>query len=330
MSGPVGPGADQLTWRPPTGEDLGAWAALLARAEAVDRVGEVLDIDDLAQELAVGWAAPDRDARLGWAVDGSLVAFGWAQCDPGARGDLRVFLWGEVDPAWRRRGVGTALLTWLAARGAATARAVDATRPAWLELRVDAANAARTAFADAHGHRPRRSFHTMTRDLRAPLPPRPTLPEGYQLGAWSPARDDDVRGVHTAAFADHWGSSVPTPDDWRVRLSGTPAFRPAWSRLVLAAGDVVAYQLAHEWPADAARKGWTEAWIGQLGTHRDHRGRGLGTLLLVDALHTFAAAGLQRAALDVDMENPTGALGLYERQGFTTWRTFVIHARPVV
>jgi mycothiol synthase len=35
------------------------------------------------------------------------------------------------------------------------------------------------------------------------------------------------------------------------------------------------------------------------------------------------------AALGVDAENPTGALGLYERLGFRPVRTFVTYRKPV-
>ena len=59
-----------------------------------------------------------------------------------------------------------------------------------------------------------------------------------------------------------------------------------------------------------------EAWIGQLGTRAAWRRRGLASLLLATALTAFRDAGYERAALDVDSENATGALGLYERLGF--------------
>jgi ribosomal protein S18 acetylase RimI-like enzyme len=38
--------------------------------------------------------------------------------------------------------------------------------------------------------------------------------------------------------------------------------------------------------------------------------------MLTQALALFRAEGLERAALDVDTQNPTGALRLYEKHGF--------------
>ena len=37
-------------------------------------------------------------------------------------------------------------------------------------------------------------------------------------------------------------------------------------------------------------------------------------------MQRYREEGFDRAALDVDSENPTGALGVYERVGFTTQR----------
>ena len=62
---------------------------------------------------------------------------------------------------------------------------------------------------------------------------------------------------------------------------------------------------------------------------RPWRGRGLATALLVRGMIAFRAAGMDAASLGVDTENPTGAVGLYERVGFTVNRRFVRLRRVV-
>jgi ribosomal protein S18 acetylase RimI-like enzyme len=47
-------------------------------------------------------------------------------------------------------------------------------------------------------------------------------------------------------------------------------------------------------------------------------------------MEAFAAAGLEAATLGVDAENPTGALGIYERVGFRPIRRSVRLQRPFV
>ncbi|MEO1614395.1 MAG: GNAT family N-acetyltransferase [Planctomycetota bacterium] len=55
--------------------------------------------------------------------------------------------------------------------------------------------------------------------------------------------------------------------------------------------------------------------IQNLGIDPDHRGRGLGSVLVSKAAGGFRAAGLSRMHLEVTTEN-TGAVRLYERLGF--------------
>ncbi len=60
--------------------------------------------------------------------------------------------------------------------------------------------------------------------------------------------------------------------------------------------------------------------IQNLGVTPRHRGRGIGTRLLYEALCGFWRAGLKQAYLEVTVQN-TGALRLYERFGFRAVRT---------
>ena len=50
---------------------------------------------------------------------------------------------------------------------------------------------------------------------------------------------------------------------------------------------------------------------------------------MASALRRFREEGYERAALDVDSGNPTGALGLYERAGFGVTRRSVTWSKPV-
>jgi RimJ/RimL family protein N-acetyltransferase len=60
--------------------------------------------------------------------------------------------------------------------------------------------------------------------------------------------------------------------------------------------------------------------IQNLGVTPEHRGRRLGTCLLIKALEGFQQAGLRRAFLEVTAQN-AGAIRLYQRMGFTKART---------
>ena len=67
---------------------------------------------------------------------------------------------------------------------------------------------------------------------------------------------------------------------------------------------------------DWAAAGYTSSYIDLVGVAREYRGRGVAATLLAAVVSASARAGLERAVLDVDSDNPTGALGLYKRLGF--------------
>ena len=108
---------------------------------------------------------------------------------------------------------------------------------------------------------------------------------------------------------------------WSQWVADSRNFRPALS-LLLRDGDgsVAAYLQTSEFDATLAASGIREAYVAKVGTLPAHRRRGLAGVLLQHALLLYRQEGFDRAALDVDSENPSGALGIYERAGFRTHR----------
>ena len=70
--------------------------------------------------------------------------------------------------------------------------------------------------------------------------------------------------------------------------------------------------------------------MGELGVLAPWRGRGIATALLGRAFATFASRGLPRVMLNVDSENSTGAVRLYERVGMRTARAWDVYEKRVV
>ncbi len=62
-----------------------------------------------------------------------------------------------------------------------------------------------------------------------------------------------------------------------------------------------------------------EGWgaVQNLGIDPEHRGKGLGSILLTRAIDGFRSVGLRRMHLEVTTDN-TAAIRLYERMGFKT------------
>ncbi len=154
-------------------------------------------------------------------------------------------------------------------------------------------------------------------DPSTSAPPR--LPDGYTLSTWERADHRELREAHNLAFVGHPGFSPWSEEMWTQWVSGTRNFRPALSFLARDRdGGVAAYVQTCEYDAVLQATGLREAYVAKVGTLEEHRRRGLADALLRIALQRFRDAGFDRSMLDVDSENPTGALGVYERVGFRT------------
>lgn len=320
--------ADQLTWRPMTMGDVPRLVPLLAAIEAVDRTGENYDADDLVEELSDDLLDLPRDTRVAVTPAGEIVCLGVVRTSRSVRDVHRVFLEGGVHPAHRGLGLGRYLLGWQEQRGAAAHRERHPQVRGELQLSPYEHVTGHCRLADRAGYAPVRWWNTMVRSSAA-APAAVPVPAGLTLRGY---RDDDsdlVRRAHNAAFGEHWGSTEREPDEWRRWFTGSRAFRPDLSFVLLDGAEVVAYLLAYFYAADSAATGIREVWIGQVGTARGWRGRGAARALFSRALAEFADAGFDRAVLGVDTENVTGALRLYESLGFTVENRRVSYVKPI-
>ena len=81
--------------------------------------------------------------------------------------------------------------------------------------------------------------------------------------------------------------------------------------------------------ADTAANGYEQVELGQIGVLPAARGRGLAKATISATLRAAAEHGCRTAELQVDSENVTGALGLYEGLGFTRRRTQISWSLPL-
>lgn len=156
-------------------------------------------------------------------------------------------------------------------------------------------------------------------DLRLSLPSARPVPAGYEL---VPFRQDLLREHANAkyeSFREELDSNVfPCLGrrDGCLRLMREIASRAAFV-------PEATWLLQHREPGGRTTSVGTvqglqsEGWgaIQNLGIHRDHRGRGLGSILLMKAAAGFWNVGLTKIHLEVTTEN-TAAIRLYERLGF--------------
>lgn len=166
------------------------------------------------------------------------------------------------------------------------------------------------AIAEARGYRPWRSSFTMEIEL-AGRPPEPPLPAGLAVRTYEPRDEQVLIDLLNAAFGDDpfWHDiSRPNFREFYLRARG---FDPSLWLLAWAGDDLAGTALAYPERGGESALGW----VGTLGVGGEWRRQGLGGALLRRAFGVLYDRGLTRVGLGVDAENPTGALGLYERAG---------------
>jgi mycothiol synthase len=317
-----------ISLRPLARSDIPAWVDLLAAIENVDRTGEHYAAADLAEEMANPEVEVGKDFVGAFDAGGWLLGYYSILPRGAADGHYTFHVQGSVLPARRGQGIGTLLVTGMVARAA---QACDERRPDLPARLVAAGLSSDGAQADllaSVGMRGERWTFLMRTALDATPPARP-LPAGYRLRAYDGSMTDAFRRAHNEAFLDHPNFTPWSEALWQQSVTESRSFRPDLCFVVSADGsdEIVAYVQTAEFEADLAATGRREACVGKVGTLRGHRGRGLATALLGQALQAYREAGYDDASLAVDSENPTGALAVYRRVGFAVesrWTNYLM------
>ncbi|MGY0234994.1 mycothiol synthase [Longispora urticae] len=212
-----------------------------------------------------------------------------------------------VHPQHRRRGHGRRLVD------AVVAIAEEADPRGRLRLWAHGDHPSASALAIRLGFARHRSLWQMRRSLFAPIE-APRLPEGVELRAFEPGRDEDAwLRVNARAFAHHPEQGKLTRADLDLRMA-EPWFSPAGFLLAVRSGELLAYH-------------WTKVHtdgkepIGEVyvvGVDPDAQGLGLGRAVTVAGLRHLRDLGLSQTMLYVDEDNPN-AVKLYEKLGFSRW-----------
>lgn len=316
-----------INWRPFERDDLPAIAEFYAEVEAFDRKAERTSLSGLQEFWDSPRSVPSEDTLAGYDSDGRVMAIAWSGCNRSVTERRSVFLGGAVRPDRRGEGIGHAVLAWDIAHGRAWDRATrePGFGPLLLRLWCPVDQADVRDLADRAGLHVERHFFEMSRPLTDV--PESVTPDGIRITGWDPDRTDEVLQVVNAAFRDHWGYADASAEMWADNLAAS-SFRSKWSCLAIDEETDrivgVAFNCAYEqdWSEDH-RGGCTD----KLVVLREYRGRGIAHALLIESMRRFAAASMDAAALGVDAENPSGALGLYESLGYVNTASTCVHQR---
>lgn len=310
--------------------DVSAVRALAARAADTDGV------EAISEAFRLALTSPRASVTHFLAYAGQSGPVGYAARDAAGSSEL------VVDPAFRRRGVGRALLRAVLDGGQQpdllpdrATRAVDDDAPrgnqsgVWAHGDLPAAR----ALAASEGLVPTRELHVMERAVRDGDEVDPALPPGFSVRAFEPGRDEQAwLDVNRLAFASHPEQGSLTLEDLRDRMD-QDWFDPSGFLLVedtTVTQDGGAHPLAaFHWTKrepdveGAGRRG--EVYV--VGVHPAYQGRGLAGPLTALGIAHLARQGVDRIELYVDGDN-TRALATYRRAGFEDAVLHVVHGRP--
>lgn len=303
------PGGYRL--RRPSAGELAVIDRLAAVCDAAVGAAPTLN-EDLIRQL---WARPrfalESDA---WIVEHERAVVAYAQVwDEDAE---RLAAFGLVHPDHTGLGIGSSLTALIERRAAQKARG---------EARLLCAatpqdDAAARLLAD-RGYTWARRFWRMEVDLdRAPEAADP--PPGIRLRPLDPARDLPVaHRILEQAFQDNWEHTTTSYQEFLDQNVHQDDFDPTLWIVAEDGHDAVGML--------NARALSDRGWVGELGVLRSHRGRGIASAMLRAAFAEFRRRGLPRASLNVDSDNPTGAVSLYERMGMAIASSYDLWGRTV-
>jgi mycothiol synthase len=315
-----------LRLRPYAGEADLADIVRIKNAEAeADGLHYRTNVDEMAAELRYPSASfqPDRDITIA-ELEGRVVGLATREVVDTTDGLREHRNDGEVDPAFRRRGIGGALLAENLRRHRELAATDVTTRRRIFGSWTWEHQAGDIGVLEAAGFAPVRWFFDMVRPNLDAIPDIP-LPGDFELRPIDRSGARQVWDADVEAFQDHWGGFDGSDAHLQRWLDNPNTDLSLW--LIAFDGDEVAGGVLNAIdPEQNAALGFQRGWLGSVFTRRPWRRRGLATVLIARSLALLRERGMTSAALGVDGDNPSGAFGLYERQGFevdaraTAWR----------
>ena len=258
---------------------------------------------------------------------GEPIAYKSLRAVPEADGAIRYAHHGFILPEWKRRGIGRAMIRH--SEDVLRARAANdpADAPKFFQTFLQSVQTELAHLLEQEGYVPTRYFYEMLHPNLKEIA-HYELPSGIEV---RPAQPEHYRAIWDAmleAFQEHWGEEDHTEEDYQRWLK-RPHFDPTLWHVAWDGDRVVSMVINQIDTTDNAhynrRRGFTE----EIATLKEYRGRGIAQALIARGLRQFAERGMNEAALDVDAENATGALRLYEKLGYQPIKTFIAYRKSL-
>jgi mycothiol synthase len=261
------------------------------------------DPESTVEDLYDDWSTPGFDMeRDSWVILRDDEVVGYVVIARRLPPDISV-AYGGVRPSHHGKGLGTFLIESVEQRAGEIAGG-----PAIVRQWIDAKDEVALSIVKARGYSFVRRFWRMDAPLDAEVAAVPD-PDGITIRSFEKGRDErTAHEVLETAFTEHWGYTPKTYEESAVGRWDAEWFRPDLSLVAEAnGGEMVAVSI------NGPR--FDDGYVEDIGVLPDWRGRGIAEALLRRSFALFKEVGFKRASLNVDSDNSTGAMRLYERVG---------------
>lgn len=294
-----------------------ARAANTEDARAVTDLIVACDIEEFGrpgygiEDLLTMWRRKNfnlaTDSHLVLASDGTVAGY----MDMFDRGDVAQLNNNScVHPTHKNHGIEE----WMLERAEEWARERVKDRPIVIRHVLNANAPARVERMRRWGYQAVRQAWILHIDLDKP-PGTPQVPEGIVVRSFERGRDErDAWMCIQEAFRDLWEHKDVPYDEWASFVLEHKAFSPELSYLAFDGDEIVGTTIT--------LNDELGAWVQQVGVRRPWRGRGIALALLQIVFGELYKRGVPHAGLEVDAENPSGALRVYERAGMRVQEHF--------
>ncbi|MDQ3492605.1 MAG: GNAT family N-acetyltransferase [Chloroflexota bacterium] len=306
--------------------DLPAMVRVGNAAHDADGVDEVVTLEGMTVDYAnLTNSDPYRDTLL-VEVDGLVVAYSRVEWEDENNGGRTYTSFGFIDPVWRRRGLGRAMLRENERRLREIAAEHTHDKPRWFGSFGADRDQSNTRLLLSEGYVVVRHFYDMVRPKLDDIDDF-VMPEGLEI---RPVSREGFRAVFEAdaeAFRDHWGGVDSSEEAFQRWVNG-PTFDlslylVAWDGDHIAGGVLNGID-----PVENAQRGYQRGLLDSVFTLRPWRRRGLARALIGRSLGLLRERGMTSAALGVDAANPNEALALYRSSGFLVHRSYAAYRKP--
>ena len=325
---PEAPPIPSLTFRHWRGRsDYPHMKAIFDAGKEVDGNESTWTLEEIARDMENQVQSHLPSDMIFVEVNGQPIAFGRVGSYQEAAGAHIYFTRGFVIPAWRRKGIGTAILKHNERRIREIAAGHSDETPRFFQGNHNDKEVGTAALFKANGYEEVRWSYLMIRPLSDPILSIP-MPDGVQV---RPSTREQARQIWEAfqdAFCENWGYVPHTVQAFQNWLTD-PEFDPSLWQVAWDGDEVAGMVLSSVNKDENAEYGRQRGRTEPICVRKPWRRRGLARALLAQSLLMFREMGFDDVALGLDALNPNHVLDLYESMRYKVIRKWTMCRKPL-